>query len=87
MYRIERITDRDGNDRIDGRYPRRIGCVVEEYQIALSHPMLLDYIRDNEGNEKMGCLRTSVVEGYSKSFNDLKVYTSNSIYYLKEIDE
>ena len=62
MYKITRITDRDGNDRLDGRYPIRIGCTGDIVFLKKGCPLLFGYSMDAQGNEKTGTLRTSGVE-------------------------
>jgi len=85
MYRIESITGSDDNERTDGRYPLRKGCTVDIWYLNINEPMMLSYIKDNEGNEKRGYLRTSVIDDYEEYDNGVTVYTMNSVYYLKKI--
>ena len=92
-YKIMEIQDTKGNTRTDGRYPLRIGSIIEFVYPFI--PMkgivaLFSYIKDNEGNEKQGTLRTSTIQ---KIYNDeedssiLIIETLNSIYILKQEEE
>jgi hypothetical protein len=83
MYRIEMITGTDGNERTDGRYTLRKGCVGKMYLLDIGQVMIFEYIKDNQGNEKSGYLRTSIVEDYNLYENGVTVYTMNSVYYFK----
>ena len=87
MYRIENITGKDGNERTDGRYPLRKGCIGNMYFLDLGNVMIFEYIKDNQGNEKSGYLRTSIVEDYENYDGYTVVYTMNCIYTLKDISE
>lgn len=85
MYRIEMITGTDGNERMDGRYPLRKRCTGNIYYLKAGNIMIFEYITDNEGNEKQGYLRTSIVDDYEDYGTGVTVYTMNSVYYLKKI--
>lgn len=85
MYKIEMITGSDGEERTDGRYPLRKGCLVNIYHLKSGEVMILDYIKDNQGNEKQGYLRTSTVDDYEDYGVGITVYTMNSVYYLKRL--
>jgi len=85
MYKIEKITDKEGNERTDGHYPNRKGSTVELFHLRLDDSMILGYRKDNQGNNKGGLLSTSIVEGFSKYNNTVKIETMNSIYYLTEV--
>ena len=86
VYMIEKITDRNGNERIDGRYPSRIGS----YFIFQSKPMvgkcmLLGYVDWPSMIPIRGILRTSTVKEiwtWDKG-SALKIGTVNSIYHFK----
>jgi hypothetical protein len=47
--------------------------------------MLLSYIKDNEGNDKTGYLRTSLVKDFTWYEEKIAVQTLNSIYYLYRV--
>lgn len=85
MYKIDRITTKDGSDKTNEADLKRKGCTVNLYQLELGYSMILDYIKDNEGNYKSGFIRTSVVNDYDNCGDGFVVYTENSIYYLKKI--
>ena len=87
MLRIKSITGKDGTERTDGRYPSRKGCIGKMYCMDFGIPMLFEYIKDNQGNEKSGYLRSSIVEDYEllEDENELIVYTMNSIYYFETV--
>lgn len=85
MYRIEMITGSDGNERTDGRYPLRKGCLVNIYNLKAGEVMMLEYIKDKEGNPKEGYLKTSIVDDYENYGVGITVYTMKSVYYLKRI--
>ena len=79
------ITDRNGAMRTDGRYPLRIGSKVKfAYCLTKGACMLLDYIEDNRGNPKSGQLRTSMVEDFKETENEIIVTTRNSVYYFEK---
>jgi hypothetical protein len=79
------ITGKDDKTRTDGRYPLRIGSKVKfAYCLTKGACMLLDYIEDNQGNPKSGHLRTSIVESFKETENEIVVTTRNSIYYFKK---
>ena len=85
MLRIKSITGKDGNERTDGRYPLRKGCIGKMYYLDFGIPMLFEYIKDNQGNEKSGYLRSSIVENYQLFENGIIVHTMNSIYYFETV--
>lgn len=85
-YKIKSITGKDGNERTDGRYPLRIGCIGKVYFLEVGKVMVFEYLKDNQGNEKDGYLRTSTMENYERYENGMMVYTMNSVYYLEKIE-
>ena len=84
-YKIKSITGKDGNERTDGRYPSRIGCIGRIYFLEIGKPMVFEYLKDNQGNEKCGYLRSSTIENYDSYENGTTVYTMNSVYYLEKV--
>ena len=52
-YKIIKITDLNGNDRTDGRYPIRIGrtCMIDLDDINKNLPMYIDYLKDADGSD------------------------------------
>lgn len=85
MLRIKSITNKDGTKRTDGRYPLRIGCIGKMWLLESDEAMMFAYEKDNQGNEKTGYLRSSIVEDYELFKNGVTVYTMNSIYYFEKI--
>ena len=82
---IKNITYANGETRTDGRYPLRIGSKVKlAYYLTDGACMLLDYIEDNQGNPKSGHLRTSSVQDFKETEDEIVVTTRNSIYYLEK---
>lgn len=84
MYKIEKILGYDAQERVDGRYPLRKGCIGNIFHLKAGEVMVFDYIKDNEGNDKTGHMITSLVGDYGEYENGITVYTMNSIYYLKK---
>lgn len=85
IYIITKITDLSGNDRIDGRYPLRIG---RRFAFGLGEPhpftsMAICY-RPRQNDNYTGTLRTSTVQKITRNEKELIVKTQNSIYYFKE---
>ena len=87
MYIIDMITDNDGREKVDGRYPLRKGCIGSIYNLKNAEPMIFEYSKDNQGNDKQGYLKTSLVKFYNEHVNreEIAIHTMNSIYYLKKI--
>ena len=85
MLRIKSITNKEGSERTDGRYPLRKGCIGKMYFLELGNAMVFEYIKDNQGNEKSGYLRSSIVEDYQLFENGITVYTMNSVYYFEKL--
>lgn len=71
--------------RTDGKYPQRIGCIVDfMFEPVVGEVMFLEYVLDNQGNEKGGCIRTSRVEDIVETDTEIIVITRNSIYHLEK---
>ena len=85
MLRIKSITNKEGSERTDGRYPLRKGCIGKMYFLELGNVMIFEYAEDNQGNEKSGYLRSSIVEDYQLFENGITVYTMNSVYYFEKL--
>ena len=98
-YRINSIlhSGRKGErntPRTDGRYPLRIGRIVElnddikKGDIISNMPFILKYVKDENGNDYTGYLQTSRVVNWDFVYeNVIRIETLNSIYELKKIDE
>lgn len=98
-YRIKEIlhSGRKGErttPRADGRYPMRIGRIVEFDDsinngcIMPGRPMILNYVKDENGNDYSGFyLQTSVVLDWDFIYDGvIRVETNNSIYELEKIE-
>jgi hypothetical protein len=84
MYKIISIKQ-GGIDRLDGRYPLRIGCTGEIAILKEGFCMFFEYISDQHGNPKEGALRTSTVTDYRVENKLVIVNTLNSEYVLEEL--
>ena len=82
--KIAKITHLNGKVRDDGRYPQRIDSIVNIISADIGSPMLLEYIKDYEGNSKEGFLQTSSIseKEFVEDVNLFIITTQNSIYYL-----
>lgn len=89
QYKIIDIKDKKNNKtRIDDRYPQRIGSIVNFYLKPLvGSSCCINYLFDNQGEEKSGTLITSIVTNISSNKNEIIIDTLNSIYILKEVGE
>ena len=90
-YLIEDITYKNGLTRTDGRYPNRIGSVVQlNSDPVVGYPLFFRYVKYNNGElVEDHITQTSRVDDfdhYSKP-GYLIIYTHNSIYYFKELEE
>jgi hypothetical protein len=83
-FEIVKITDKKGNDRLDGRYPLRSGRRCKPLLYGCNNVCFLEYY-PREGEDYFGTLRTSLVEEIESKNGELKITTLNSIYYLKEL--
>ncbi len=95
LYRITRITHtgtygKEGTDRTDGRYPLRIGRIVEmKYDsIDVGIPMTLRYVRDSDGTPlRFKYICTSDVVSKNKNNNKVVITTRNSVFEFEEYEE
>lgn len=88
IYIITKITDHDGNDKTEGRYPLRIG---RRFAFGLGDPspnmiMAICY-RPRQNDNYSGTLRTSVVQKIIRNEDKIIVTTKNSIYHFQEEKE
>ena len=81
LYRIERITDRTGRDREDGRNPQRIGREGHLMPLAYHKPMALIYVGPDDGT-----LTTSPVRRVGTTKTSICVETEHSVYYLRRVE-
>jgi hypothetical protein len=84
MYKILSIKQ-GGVDRLDGRYPLRIGCIGDIMNLESGFCMLFAYTTDQNGNPKEGVLRTSIVKDWRLENRCVIVNTLNSEYVLEEL--
>jgi hypothetical protein len=84
LHTIKRITDLADNDRLDGRYPIRIGRRCKLILNGCGYPMLLEY-HPRENEDYKGYLRTSIVEDIEAVNGITKIITQTSIYYFEEL--
>ena len=95
LYKITKITHtgtcgEKGTERTDGRYPQRIGRIVEmKYDsIKAGIPMTLDYVRDSDGTPlRFKYIRTSDVISKNKNNNKVVITTRNSVFEFEEYEE
>ena len=86
-YKILSILHRASREeRLDGRYPLRIGRVCRIDHIEVGKGMFLDYLYDADGTPYNGMLHTSKVLRFTKEGNCLLVETRNSIYVLEVME-
>ncbi len=92
-YKITNITDLDNQTRTDGRYPNRIGSIIEVVNLGsdtlrVGDCLVMEYIKDNKNKEREGVLRTSTIQAFGNTdgYKQVKVYTLNSIYYLDKVE-
>lgn len=90
-YLIEDITYKNGETRTDGRYPNRIGSIVTlNYDPIVGEPLYFRYIKYNNGElVEDHITRTSRVDDfdYYSYPGYLLIFTRNSIYYFKELED
>lgn len=89
MYKLISI-QHNGNkgerytDRTDGRYPLRVGRICELEQVDMGLPLIIRWVKDQNGNDYRGTLRCSKVKGLSRDItpeeNIFTVETINTIY-------
>ena len=84
-YRIIKITDKEGNDKSDGRYPIRIGRLCKKPLKDDLDRLFIYYLENADGSDYSGkVLRTSRIENISEIEDQMIVETINSIYYFKK---
>ncbi len=82
VFEIIKITDKKGNDRIDGRYPIRIGRKCNVNHFGCGYNAYIHYIP-----KELGTLKVSEIEDIEEN-DDLLIFTTqNSIYHLKKLKE
>lgn len=86
IYKIERITDSDNNDKLDGRYPLRIGRRCSPILYGCGYIADLVY-QPLDTDDYRGILRTSRVENIEHNNEYMIITTLNSIYYLRRSED
>lgn len=88
MYKIIDIKHKNtGKTREDGRYPLRIGSLIEfDFKPFVGNYMFYNYIADKDGHPKEGTLRTSLVFSVHEEKDILTVTTFNSIYEFENLN-
>lgn len=86
IYKIERITEKDNNDKLDGRYPMRIGrrCSPVLYGVGYIADLVYQPL---DTDDYHGMLRTSKVESIEHTDTHMIITTMNSVYYLVRLEE
>lgn len=96
LYKINSILHsgrkgKRGIPREDGRYPLRIGRIVELDVSKLNEGtrLILNYIKDENGNDYSGlCLLCSAIKDWDYVYdNRIRIETNNSIYELEEVED
>ena len=88
MYKLISI-QHNGNkgerytDRSDGRYPLRVGRICEVEHVNIGFPLIIRWIKDQNGNDYSSTLRCSRVKGLSQEENIFTIETINTIYRFK----
>ncbi len=85
IYKIVKITHPNGEDRLDGRYPLRIGRKFRFYmnQVEIGNYAVLEYTPDYD-DKYIGYLTTSMVRELRLDDNGNGVLiTRNSLYYFE----
>lgn len=84
-YRIERITDMDGRDKTEGRYPLRIGRLCTKPLISIGFPARIVYLENADGSDYSGKMYlTTPVSTAKETDNELTVVTEESIYHFRK---
>lgn len=90
-YLIENITYKNGIQRTDGKYPNRIGSTVELNKVPIvGEPLYFRYVKYNNGElVEDHITRTSCVNDFDSYSMPgyLLIFTRNSIYYFKELED
>lgn len=96
LYKIKSILHsgtkgKRGTSREDGRYPLRIGRIVQldANMLREETSLILNYIKDENGNDYRGhYLICSAIKGWDYVYdNVIRIETNNSIYELEEVED
>lgn len=89
-YYLENIIDHQGNTRNNDRYPNRIGSIVQfNQEPMLDYPMCFRYVKYDEKGKTIEdhITLTTTVKRIDNEDNLITIYTANSIYYFKEMED
>lgn len=88
-YFIEDITDRYGVTRTGFRYPERIGSTIQFLEpVEIGEPAIFRYIKYNNGELiEDHVTRTSRVDDLEWYHDKFYIYTRNSIYKFRPLEE
>jgi hypothetical protein len=89
LWKILSITHPDGSDRMDGRYPSRIGRTVVVLTAAVDNILSWSYVADSDGGERQGCRISGRVNYVAYDPNEEILYAEStySRYRLKKLPE
>lgn len=75
--------------KTNGYYPRWVGSTMELTKLYIGYPTVFRYIKDNEGHDWEGGMRTSSVLDYNISLSgkNVVIATVNTIYTFNKIEE
>ena len=85
-YRITKITDKEGNDKTEGRYPLRIGRMLREPTVTPRGTAFLYFLENADGSDYAGKYKeTSSIMSVKKNGDELILETYQTIYYMKKV--
>lgn len=84
-YKVLSITDREGNPRMDGRYPDRVGRICAKPSVRIGEQMLIQWISMADGTPYVGELTTSMAISYIEEKGKITVTTRHSIYTFEKV--
>lgn len=89
IIKIEKITDYHGNDRLDGRYPSRIGMYgrIIPTTVKEGNRLVIQYLSWPDLLPYRGVFTTSTIRNVQKDISVFQIKTRNSIYTLRIIQE
>jgi hypothetical protein len=87
IYKITKIAYRDGTDRIEPDYIKRIGKIGTIAYLKEGGHLIFVYTEQTAENK--GALKTSPIQHIGKTFDGKSkvITTENSIFWLEEVDK